>query len=183
MGALFRRQVPENDLEDTDEAEVLDEGQLLPEFTVIVSDVSDDGWHIAAVVGESSNPDFYVRAVTVRWPFRIARPARSNRASEKPVAPHSLSPTGTTPARRLVVNWRWVPVEGSVSQLRFYVRRDAPIRFRDFCPVKIQLTLKETAWPRRRIAVKMKSNPITWNPRDLDDTPEPPPEQSTGYPP
>jgi hypothetical protein len=113
----------------------------------------------------------------------VAVPDRSAGAQQPSLRKTGGPPTGTTPARRLVVNWRWVPVEGSVSQLRFYVRRDAPIRFRDFCPLKIQLTLKETAWPRRRIAVKMKSNPITWNPRDLDDTPEPPPEESTGYPP
>jgi hypothetical protein len=179
MVRLFRRQDEEDDLEVPDDAEPLDEGTLLPEFAVIVSDVSDDGWHVAAVVGESSNPDFHVRAVTVQWPFLVARPARSNRASNRPIDPDRLSPAGTTPARRLVVNWRWVAVEGSVSQLRFYVRRNAPIRFRDFCAVKVQLTLKESAWPGRRIVLKMRSNRIAWNPREPGQTPASPPEQST----
>jgi hypothetical protein len=86
----------------------------VPSFALIVSDVATDGWHMAAVIGESANPDYYVRAVTVRWPFLIARPARSNRISDKPVAPDRLSPTGSTPSRRLVVNWGWVTVEESV---------------------------------------------------------------------
>ncbi len=183
MALLFRPKDPEYELEDTDEAETIDDGQLLPvvpEFAVIVSDVSTDGWHMAAVIGESANPDFYVRAVTVRWPYLIARPARSNRATDKPVDPDTLSPTGTTPARKLVVNWGWRSVEGSVSQLRFFVKRNVPMLFRTIKPVKVRLTLKELAWPRRRIVVTMKSNPVTWNPPAPDlETPETPPEQST----
>ncbi|MGA3397753.1 MAG: hypothetical protein ABSC95_00930 [Acetobacteraceae bacterium] len=183
MAMLFRRRDPEDDLEDTDETETLDDGPLLPEvpeFAVIVSDVSIDGWHMAAVIGESANPDFYVRAVTVRWPFLIARPAHSSRSTGKPVDPDSLSPTGTTPARKLVVNWGWRTVEGSVSQLRFFVRRTAPLLFRATGPVRVRLTLKELAWPRRRIVVKVTSNRVTWNPPEFDpETPETPPEQST----
>ena len=115
---------------------------------------------MAAVIGESSNPDFYVRAVTVRWPFLIARPARSNRTTEAPVDADTLSPTGTTPARKL--------------------KRNAPISLRAASPVTVRLTLKELAWPRRRIVVKLKSNPVTWNPRAPDpEMTETPPEQST----
>ncbi|HEY3848665.1 MAG TPA: hypothetical protein VGL95_16285 [Acetobacteraceae bacterium] len=181
MAALFRPD-PDDDVEEQDEAEAPDDGQLLPEvpeFAVIVSDVSNDGWHVAALIGEHANPDFYVRAVTVRWPFLIARPVRSSRASDKPVNPDSLSPTGTAPARRLVVNWRWVAVEGSVAQLRFYVRRTAPTLLRAASSVKVRLTLKESAWPGRRILVRIKSNRVTWNPRTPEETPASPPEQST----
>jgi hypothetical protein len=179
MAMLFRPD-PKEDLEDTDDAEALDESQLLPEvpeFAVIVSDVAYDGWHMAAVVGESANPDFYLRAVTVRWPYLIARPARSNRTADKPVDPDTLSPTGTTPARKLVVNWGWRTVEDSVSQLRFFVRRTAPLLLRAAAPVKVRLTLKETAWPRRRIVVKLTSNRIIWDP------PEPDPEETQALPP
>ena len=184
MAILFRRREPEDELEDLDETEELDEGEPpaeLPEFAVIVSDVSDDGWHMAAVIGESSNPDYYVRAVTVRWPFLIARPARSNRSSNKPIDPDSLSPTGTTPSRKLVVNWGWIATEGSVAQLRFYVKRPVPITLRSSGRVKVRLTLKESAWPRRRTVVKMKSNRVIWNPPepDIDETPETPPPEST----
>lgn len=114
MAMLFRRPDPEDEIENTDKSAIIDDGQLLPkvpEFAVVVSDMTSDGWHMAAVLGESSNPDFYVRAVTVRWPFLIARPARSNRTTEKAVDPDALSPTGTTPARKLVVNWGWRKVE------------------------------------------------------------------------
>ena len=89
MAMLFRRD-PEDELEDQDQAEAVDEDQLLPEvpeFAVIVSEASIDGWHVAMVIGEASNPDYYVRAVTVRWPFLIARPARSNRSTDKPIEP------------------------------------------------------------------------------------------------
>ncbi len=167
MAMLFRRPDPEDDLEQSDEAGTVDESQPLPEvpeFAVIVSDTASDGWHVAAVIGDSANPDFYVRAVTVRWPFLIARPVRSNRTADTPVNPDTLSPTGTSPARKLVVNWPWMTVEGTVSQLRFLVKRTAPLLFRAYGPAKIRLTLKETAWPRRRIVVKMISNPVTWDP-------------------
>jgi hypothetical protein len=180
MAMLFRRPDPEDELEDQDETEVDDAGQPLPEvpeFAVIVSDISNDGWHVAMVIGESSNPDYYVRAVTVRWPFLIARPARSNRSTDKPIEPDSLSPTGTTPARKLVVNWPWTAVEGNVAQLRFLVKRVVPISFRASGPVKVRLTLKESVWPRRRIVVKMKSNSVIWNPPEPDlETPETPPD-------
>jgi hypothetical protein len=183
MAMLFRRPEAEEDIEDTDGSATADDGQLLPEvpeFAVVVSSLASDGWHMAAVIGESSNPDFYVRAVTVRWPFLIARPARSNRTTEAPVDADTLSPTGTTPARKLVVNWGWRTVEGSVSQLRFLVKRNAPISLRATSPVTVRLTLKELAWPRRRIVVKLKSNPVTWNPRAPDpEMTETPPEQST----
>jgi len=181
MAMLFRSPDPEDELEDQDETEVVDAAELLPEvpeFAVIVSDAANDGWHVAMVIGESSNPDYYVRAVTVRWPFLIARPARSNRSSDKPIEPDFLSPTGTTPARKLVVNWPWTTVEGNVSQLRFLVKRAVPISIRASRPVKVRLTLKESAYPRRRIVVKMKSNSVIWNPPEPDDleTPETPPD-------
>jgi hypothetical protein len=179
MATLFRPD-PDGDLAEQDGPAVDDQDRPLPEvpeFAVIVSNVSSDGWHVAMVIGESSNPDYYVRAVNVRWPFLIARPARSNRVADKPVDVESLSPTGTTPARKLVVNWPWMTIEGSVSQLRFLVRRAAPILFRAASPVRVRLTLKESGWPRRRIVVKMKSNRVNWT-RTAPETPASQPEQS-----
>lgn len=185
MSSLFRPPPgSEDDLDLEDPDEIIDPGAYgrplpdVPKFAVIVSEVSTDGWHMAAVIGQSANPDFYVRAVNVRWPFLIARPARSNRTVDKPVAPDSLSPTGTTPARKLVVNWGWVRVEESVSQLRFYVKRRARLLLRSPGAVKVRVTLKEVAWPQRRIVVAMTSNPIIWNPR-ARKTRASPPEQST----
>jgi hypothetical protein len=183
MALLFRRRDPEDELEDQDETEAGDDSELLPEvpeFAVIVSDISTDGWHLAMVIGESSNPDYYVRAVTVRWPFLIARPARSSRTTDLPVDPDSLSPTGTTPARKLVINWPWTTVEGSVSQLRFLVKRTASMLFPGTGRVTVRVTLKESAWPRRRIVARIKSNRILWNPPEPDlETPETPSDQST----
>ncbi len=175
MAMLFRRPDPEDDLEDQDATEGGDEGQLLPEvpeFAVIVSDTSNDGWHVALVIGESANPDYYVRAVTVRWPFLIARPARSNRSTDVPIETSSLSPTGTTPARKLIVNWPWTTVEGSVSQLRFLVKRTLFLPFRAGGRVTVRLTLKESVWPRRRIVVKTTSNRVIWNPPEYDPDPD-----------
>jgi hypothetical protein len=183
MAMLFRRRDPEDELEEPDETEAGDDSQLLPEvpeFAVIVSEISTDGWHVAMVIGESSNPDYYVRAVTVRWPFLIARPARSNRSNDMLVDLDSLSPTGTTPARKLVVNWPWTAVEGSVSQLRFLVKRTKPMLFPGASRVTVRVTLKESAWPRRRIVVRIKSNRVTWNPPESDpETPETSPDRST----
>lgn len=181
MAMLFRRHDPDADLEGSGKTEVPDASELLPEipgFAVIVSDVSNNGWHMAALIGDSANPDFYVRAVAVRWPFLIARPSHSNRTSDKPVRSHALSPTGTTPSRKLVVNWHWVAVEDSVSQLRFYVKRSVPVLFRAPTAVKIGLTLKESAWPGRRIVVQAKSNRIIWK-RPSPETPASPPAKST----
>jgi hypothetical protein len=164
MASLFRP-----DPEDDDDDEAADGGvdltllTPLPEFALIASAAATDGWHMAAVVGESGDPAFYVRAVTVRWPFLIARPAPSNRISDKPVDRERLSPTGTTPARKLVVNWPWITVEERVAQLRFYVKRTAPALFRKSVAVTVRLTLKESAWPRRRIVVPLHSNSISWN--------------------
>jgi hypothetical protein len=180
LAALFSRQASRADLEDRDETQALDDGQLLlelPRFAVFVSDVATDGWHMAALLGESSNPDFYTRALGVRWPFLIARPTPSTRSTDRPTDPEQLSPAGTTPARKLVVNWRWVTAEGSVSQLRFYVRRRARIPFPG--RLRIRVTLKQLPWPRRRIVVAVKSNRITWNPPVPEETLASPPEQST----
>lgn len=167
MLRLFRRNRDddEDDFEDVDEAgenEPRPPAEV-PDFAVIVSAHATGGWHMAAVVGEDANPEFYVRALAVRWPFLIARPAPSNRISDKPVDPARRSPAGTTPSRKLVVNWGWETVEESVAQLRFYVKRTAPRVFRGPGVVKIRLTLKESAWPRRRIVIPAKSNVITWN--------------------
>ena len=104
------------------------------------------------------DPDFYLRAITVRWPFLIARPAPSNRISDKRLDPERLSPTGTTPARKLIVNWGWGKLEGSVSQLRFLCEAHADAVDQGHRAVTVRLTLKESGWPRRRIVVKVKSN-------------------------
>jgi len=181
MSILFRRQGPETDLEDPAKIEPGDDSRRLPEvprFAVVVSDAATDGWHMAAVIGESANPDFYVRTVAVRWPFRIARLQSSNRSTDKPAMPDSLSPTGSTPARRLVVNWDWVPAEGSVSQLRFYVKRTARSLSGAPRSVKVRLTLKAWTKPQRRIVVAMTSNRITWNP-PAPETPASPSPKST----
>jgi hypothetical protein len=181
MAMLFRRQATGDDLEASAKTEALDESELLPEvpeFAVIVSNVSNDGWHMAALIGESANPDFYVRAVAVRWPFLIARPAHSNRAADKPLKPNTLSPTGTRPSRKLVVNWPWVTVEDAVSQLRFYVKRTGPTLFRTAAPITVGLTLKEVAWPGRRVVVKAKSNRVTWNPPSPEAPTSPPAKSS-----
>jgi hypothetical protein len=182
MLRLFRRNRDDDDdfedVDDVDENEPRAPAEV-PGFAVIVSAIATDGWHMAAVIGEDANPEFYVRALAVRWPFLIARPAPSNRFSDKPARRDQLSPTGTNPARKVVVNWGWVTVEDSVAQLRFYVKRTAPRLFRNPGAVKVRLTLKESAWPRRRIVVAVKSNVISWN-QPAPGTPASPPEKSSG---
>lgn len=184
MLRLFRRHHDEEFDEEDDEVNAGDalaaEQYELPEFTVIVAESAIDGWHMAAVVGEAGNPEFYLRAFTVSWPFVIARPVPSNRASDKPARPEERSPTGSMPARKLVVNWGWEKVEGNISQLRFYVKRAAPALF-SAGRVTVRLTLKESALPRRRIVLKPRSNSVIWNPPTFEDDeiPEEPTEPST----
>ncbi|HVC60247.1 MAG TPA: hypothetical protein VND19_07820 [Acetobacteraceae bacterium] len=180
MAILFRPD-PEDDSEGIDQTDPGEASRLMPavpRFAVIVSEVSTDGWHLAAVIGESANPNFYVRAVAVRWPFLVARPVRSNRSIDKPMDRDSLSPAATTPARKLVVNWGWVTADGSVSQLRFYVKRFGRTLFRGPGHVKVRLTLKESAWPQRRIVVAMKSNRIIWTPPSARMPASPPPKST-----
>lgn len=180
MFRLFRRNE-----EDDDEFEYVLEPEpraprpqaAVPDFALVVAASGTDGWHMAAVIGQAANPDFYVRALTVRWPFLIARPAPSTRTSDRRVDRAQRSPTGTTPAKKLVVNWAWETVEDPVSQLRFYVKRAAPRLFPASGGVTVRLTLKESGWPRRRIVVRVKSNHVTWN---APGTPASLPAKSSG---
>ncbi|HUN39752.1 MAG TPA: hypothetical protein VMU81_05640 [Acetobacteraceae bacterium] len=174
----FRRADPEDEFEDAaDEAplpEQIDFGEpvefvpkirplpKVPDFAVIVAATENNGWHMAAVVTEATDPDFYLRAITVRWPFVIARPVPSTRLSDKRVNPSLRSPTGSTPTRKVVVNWGWAKLEESFSQLRFYVKRARVWWLPSSSGVTIRLTLKESGYPRRRIVVPVKTNVIDW---------------------
>jgi len=150
----------------------------VPEFAVIVAAAATNGWHMAAIVTDTPGPDFYLRAITVRWPFFVARPIPSTRISDRPVKSKLRSPTGSNPARKLVVNWGWSKLEESFSQLRFYVKRTPTMLLPSSTGrLKVRLTLKESGIPRRRIVVPVKSNAVTWQLPDLE-TPEEPPEPS-----
>ena len=149
----------------------------VPELAVIVAESEIHGWHMAAVVSDHTGPDFYLRAITVRWPFMVARPVPSTRTSDKPVNSSLLSPTGSTPARKLVVNWGWTKLEEPFAQLRFYIKRSRiwwlPPRTGQ---VTIRVTLKESGYPRRRIVVPVKTNIIDWywSPPEPESEAEPP---------
>ncbi|HTW69945.1 MAG TPA: hypothetical protein VME47_08680 [Acetobacteraceae bacterium] len=196
MVRLFRRAAPEDEFGDeADETplpEQIDFGEpvefvpeirplpRVPDFAVIVAETESNGWHMAAVVTDATGPDFYLRAITVRWPFVVARPVPSIRASDKPVDPSLRSPTGSTPTRKLVVNWGWAKLEEPFSQLRFYIKR-APVWWLPSTrSVTIRLTLKESGYPRRRIVVPVKTNVIDWHRTPPEpEIEEEPPEQST----
>jgi hypothetical protein len=177
---LRRNRYDDDEFEDDDESDVAAPRSPadVPQFAVIVAAPESDGWHMAAVIGETANPNFYVRALAVRRPFVIARPVPSNRTNDRQFKASDLSPTGTTPAQKLVVNWGWETVEESVSQLRFYVKRTAPRFYRKTGRVIIRLTLKESGWPRRRIVLPTKSNKVTWRSAQVE-MPASPPEKST----
>ncbi|HUB10615.1 MAG TPA: hypothetical protein VMB34_01555 [Acetobacteraceae bacterium] len=146
--------------------EPIPEGRLLPnvpEFAVIIAAAATNGWHMAAVVTDATGPEFYLRAIAVRWPFVVARPTPSTRIADRPVDHRRLSPTGSTPARKLIVNWGWTKLEDSFSQLRFYIKR-SPVRWvKPTGRARLRLTLKESGWPRRRIVVPVKTNVINWD--------------------
>jgi hypothetical protein len=163
MRLLFWRRY--EDYENEDEWEVVEAPKALappPDFALAVSGLARDGWHMAALVREAGNIDFYVRAVTVRWPFVIARPMRSNRASPTPVRPDQLSPASTSPASKLVVNWPWERIDDEAAKLRFYVKRLGPVWFSRTRTLNVRLTLKEVPPPRRRMVVQVSSNRVDW---------------------
>ena len=59
--------------------------------------------------------------------------------------------------------------EELLVQLRFYVKHAGPRLLQRSGPLTVRLTLKELAWPRRRIVVPVKSNVIAWRPPAGDD--------------
>ena len=173
----FRRSDPDDEFEDDDYVPLPDHVDFgaepapvpgerplpeVPELAVIVAAAATNGWHMAAVLAERTSPDFYLRAITVKWPFVVARPLPSSRASDRRYDRASLSPTGSTPARKLVVNWGWMAAEGAVSQLRFYIKRNPNLLLFGAGRATVRLTLKESGWPRRRIVVPARSNVIAW---------------------
>jgi hypothetical protein len=137
-----------------------------PRFAMVISDTAVNGWHIGVVVRERANIDYYVRALIVRPPFVIARPTRSNRQSDIIPRKDELSPAGTGPARKLVVNWAWEPVDNETSQLRFYAKRKGVLWFGKSQRLRARLTVKEVQPPRRRIVVRLKSNLVAWKKPD-----------------
>lgn len=138
-----------------------------PEFAMAISDTAMNGWHVGVVVREKSNIDYYVRAIVVRPPFVIARPVRSNRQSDIVPRKEELSPAQTGPARKLVVNWAWEPIDEETSQLRFFAKRKAGLwPFGNAKRLKVRLTVKEVQPPRRRYVVGVKSNQVAWKKPD-----------------
>ena len=160
---FWRRAEEEYDEDEWETVETEKPLPPLPELALVVSDVSHDGWHIAALVGEAGNMDYFIRAVAVRRPFVIARPVRSNRSNDRLIDPAKLSPASTTPARKLVVNWAWEPVGDDATQLRFYAKRPRRFGFgQSTRAIQVKLTLKEVAPPRRRTVMRVRSNRIVW---------------------
>ena len=140
----------------------------LPRFALVVSAAATGGWHMAALVREAANPEFYLRSIAVPWAFMIARPAPSTRQNDAPVRPADLSPARTSPARKLVVNWGWQRVDPATEQLQFYVRRVGPLWVSPKRPLKLRLRLKEQQPPQRRFVTSVSSKPIDWRQRPAE---------------
>lgn len=154
-----------SDLVDGDEQVGGEQAELerdLPIFALVVSEAATDGWHVAVLVREKDDCDFYLRSVAVRWPFVIARPTPSNRQNEVIVRREDLSPAGSSPARKLVVNWAWEPVDDAAEQLRFLVKRAWRLPLRGRLPLRVRLGLTEQPPPRRRFILRARSNVVDW---------------------
>jgi hypothetical protein len=136
----------------------------LPQFALVVSAAATGRWHLAALVREKDDRDFYLRSVAVRWPFTIARPAPSNRQNEIVFRPQDLSPAGTSPARKLVVNWVWTPADDGTERLHFFVKRAWRLPLPRRSRLRLRLGLKEQAPPRRRFILHVRSNLADWRP-------------------
>ena len=134
----------------------------LPYFALAISDTAEDGWHVAALVRESDKLEFYARSITVLWPFTVARPMKSNRQSDYIVRPEDRSPAGTSPSRKLVVNWNWDPLDNETQQLRFYVKRNGPKWIFPRCRLWVRIGIKEEQWTRQRYVVRVRSNVVDW---------------------
>ncbi len=154
--------------EDVERAEQQDAyqspGQALevPRFALVVSEVADGDWHVAALVKELAKLDFYVRSLSVPWPFVIARPAKSNRQNDHIIPPELCSPAGTSPTRKLIVNWAWEGIDGEAEQLRFYVKRRGSAWFWPNRSLPVRIAMKEQPPPRRRFVVRVRGNRLDW---------------------
>lgn len=134
----------------------------VPSFSLVVSAESTGGWRSAAVVRDVASPAYYLRSISVSWPFIIARPRPSTRQRERRFRPDQLSPARTSPVRKLVVNWGWQPVDGATEQLRFYVRRLGPMWLWPNRRLSVRLRVKQQAPPQRRYLLEVSSEPIDW---------------------
>jgi hypothetical protein len=134
----------------------------VPAFALVVSESATDGWHVAALVREHQHFDYYARAIAVRWPLVIARPAKSLGQSHKWQDESTFSPAATLPARKLVVNWGWDQIDDDAAHLRFYVKRTRALLSRGRRPFSLRVTLRQISPSPRRIVVTVTSNPINW---------------------
>ena len=134
----------------------------LPQFALVVSEAATNRWHVAALIREKDDRDFFLRSVAVPWPFVIARPAPSNRQNEVVFRREALSPSGSSPTRKLVVNWAWTAAEDGTEQLHFFVRRSWRLPWRKQSRLRLRLGLTEQAPPRRRFILYARSNVVDW---------------------
>lgn len=138
----------------------------LPRYFLAVSNEDDGGWRSAAIIRDAASPHFFLRSVTVYWPFVVARPRPSSRQNEVIVPPERLSPARTTPAQKLVVNWDWQPRDGGAAEeLNFFVRCRGPLLFWPKRRLALHLGLKQQAPPNRRYPLKLVTPPIDWRPQ------------------
>lgn len=139
--------------------------QRVPQYTLVVSDEISGGWRRGAVIRDSVSPHFYVRSLSVYWPFILARPRPSLRQKAVIVPPDKLSPARTTPSTKLVVNWDWQPRGDATEELSFYVRCRGPLLFWPKRRLALHLGLKQLAPPHRRYPLKLVMQSIDWRPQ------------------
>ncbi|MBV9248483.1 MAG: hypothetical protein JO227_04460 [Acetobacteraceae bacterium] len=134
-----------------------------PRFAVVVSEHISEGWRLAALIQDEQNLDYFCRGISVRWPYLIARPLRTDRKNDAAVDKELPSPVASLGAHSLVVNWGWEPFGSSHRELRFFVRRMAPAWLPWPTRVKVRLSLKELGHMSRRSRQTVRSRRIWWD--------------------
>lgn len=138
--------------------------QPAPNYALLVSEELSAGWHSAVIVRDAASPYFFVRSIAASWPFVLARPRPSTRQSEVAYPREQMSPMRTTPSQKLVVNWNWEVIEGTIEHLAFFVRCRGPYFFRPKRKLIVRLGLKEQVPPQRRYSLRLVGAPIDWRP-------------------
>jgi hypothetical protein len=127
----------------------------LPKFALIISDGSGSRWRPARLVRDHENLDFYVKAISVRWPFALARATADVRPDKTGFGWPAQPPQPAPSCRRLRVTWRWEPDGQGGSCLPFFVKRVGPAWLARLVRPSVRVTLKDMTPAQRRITLKI----------------------------
>lgn len=131
----------------------------LPKFSLVIDEEIGDGWHIARLVQERPNFDYYVQSMTIRGPFRITRPWRG--AAEF----GGLMPDLSAVARTQAINWDWTTEPEGPLILPLFIKRVRMFGLRRSRPANLRLVVRDMTIKATVTKVRLVSNTIRWTRR------------------